>query len=209
MANTDWAFGLMPYKEVLRARVYTVITNPVINVFIGDAVIAGGVNTLSKKMGYCQSIEDANIPDGNPGILGAVLACYDEKMDPLKYIPATRVGAGGVAGHVLVADHPDQEFVMREDFGGNAITLAEGSQNANIKSVAICAGNTKTGRSQQMIDSNTAGNAAALNLKLIAPHPNDTLLVADDTPGDSADEGCRYICQINEHYYGDSIAGIA
>lgn len=209
MANTDWAFGLMAHGEVKRARIYNVITNPVINVMLGDAVIAGGVNTLSPGGVYYQSIEDGAVPDGNPGILGAVLACFDEKMDPLKYIPATRVGAGGVAGHVLVADHPDQEFVMREDFDANAITLAEGSQNANIKSVAICAGNTKTGRSWQMIDSNTVGNAAALNLKLIAPHPNDTLLVADDTPGDSADEGARYLCQINEHYYGDTIAGIA
>ena len=209
MANTDWAFGFQPYGEVLRARYYAVITAPTINVFVGDAVVAGGVNTLTPKMGYLQAIEDSAVPDGNPGILGAVLACFDEKCDPISYIAAGRVGNSVIAGYVLVADHPDQQFVAREDFGVNAITLAEGSMNCDIVSVALCAGNTKTGISTQMLDSNTAADIAALQVKLISPHPNDTALVADDTPGATGDEGARYICQFNQIYYGDVTAGIA
>lgn len=208
MANTDWAFGFEPYGELLRARLYCVITAPTINVMLGDLVVAGGVFTLTPH-GYMQAIEDGAVPDGNPGILGSVTAIFDENMDPIRYIAAARVGNSTIAGYVLVADHPDQQFVAREDFDTNAIALAEGSMNANIVSVALCAGNTSTGRSRQMIDSDSTSNTAALQVKLYAPHPNDTDLVADDTPGSSGDEGCRYICQVNEHYYGDTIAGIA
>lgn len=206
--NYDRAFGFQPYGEVLRARLYSVITDPTINVMIGDAVVAGGVFTLTPH-GYMQSIEDGAVPDGNPGILGAVLACFDEDMDPVKYIAATEAGNSTIAGYVLVADHPDQQFVAREDFGTNAIELAEGSMNCDIVSQTICAGNTKTGLSRQMLDSSTAAETAALQVKLYQPHPNDTDLVADDTPGDSEVEGARFICQFNEHYYGDTIAGIA
>ncbi len=211
MANTDWAFGFMPYGKLLRARLYAVIHTPTNNIMHGDAVVAGGVNTLTPKMGYLQAIEDGQVPDGNNGVglLGAVLECFDENMEPVKYIAKSEAGNGTIAGHVLVADHPDQEFVAREDFDGNAIDLVDGSMNADIISVADCAGNTNTGRSRQLIDSSTAAAGADLNLKLIGPHPADALLVADDTPGDTGDQGCRYLCQLNEHYYGDTIAGIA
>lgn len=209
MANTDWAFGFKPYGAILRARYYAVITAPTINVMVGDAVVAGGVFTLTPKLGYIQAIEDANVPDGNPGILGAVLGCFDENMDPCMYIAAAEAGNGTIAGYVLVADDPDQQFVAREDFDTNAIDLDEGSMNCNIISVALCAGNTTTGRSKQLLDSDTALNTAALQVKLYSPHPNDGDLVADDTPGTSGDQGARYICQFNEHYYGDTIAGIA
>jgi hypothetical protein len=129
-------------------------------------------------------------------------------MDPCKYIAAAEVGNGTIAGYVLVADHPDQQFVAREDFATNAIDLVEGSMNCDIVSVALCAGNTKTGISTQLLDSDTAATTAALQFKIFQPHPADTALVADDTPGDSGDEGARYIGQFNEHYYGDTIAGL-
>lgn len=209
MANTDHAIGFQPYGEVLRARYYAVITAPTINVFVGDAVVAGGVNTLTPKMGYLMAIEDGAVPDGAAGLLGSVLACFDEDFDPISYIAVGRVGNSTIAGYVLVADHPDQQFVAREDFGDNAIDLAEGSMNCDIISVALCLGNTKTGISTQLLDSSTAAATAALQVKIYSPHPNDVLLVADDTPGATADEGARYICQFCEHYYGDTLAGIA
>jgi hypothetical protein len=122
-------------------------------------------------------------------------------MNPVKYIAAAEAGNGTIAGYVMVADHPQQMFIAQEDAGGNAITLVEGSMNADIVSVALCAGNSTTGVSKQEIDSSTAAATAALNVKLYGPHP-------DDTPANDSYH-CRYICTINEHYWGDTIAGIA
>jgi len=206
MANTDWAFGFMPYLNILRAQYYAVATAPVINVYHGDIVGVDGVMYSTPKMGYLPGILDATVPDGLDNMLGAVMAIFDENMDPVKYIAATDAGNSTIAGYVLVADHPDQLFLGREDFDTNAIDTTEGALSADIISVALCAGNSNTGRSTQLIDSTTAAAATALQLKIYGPHPNDTDLVADDTPGSSADEGARFIVSIQEHYYSQTAA---
>jgi hypothetical protein len=200
MGNTDRPFGFQPYGPILRQNLYCVITAPTINIYHNDVVVAGGVNTNTPH-GYMMAIEDGAVPDGNPGILGSVTSIFDEKMDPVKYIAATEAGNSVIAGYVMVADSPNQLFIAQEDAVTNAIDLDEGSMNANIISATLCAGNSSTGISTQEIDSDTAATTAALQVKMLRPHEADT-------PGDDADIGCRYICQLNEHYFGDSIAGL-
>ena len=201
MANTDWAFGFQPYQKLLRANIYAVTTAPAINIHPGDVVGTNGSFASTPKYGYLMEIYDDAVIDGKNNLLGSVLAVFDENMDPLKYMTLGRVGNSTIAGYVLVADHPDQLFVAREDFDGNAIDITEGG-NANIVSVALSVGNTSSGLSRQMIDSDSAATTAALNVKLLYPHPNDGDLVADDTPGSSGDEGARWVCTLTEHYFG-------
>lgn len=212
MAAKKWAFGFQPYPNLKRANMYAIAASPVMNFFHGDMVGVSGVNLLTPKMGYLVGLFTASLIDGKDNIVGAVMALFDHKFDPIKYILAAAGGNGTIAGYALVADDPNQLFVGREDLVTNAITTAEGSTNANIKSEALSLPTTtirKTaGISSQMIDSDTAATTAALNLKLYGPHPSDVLLVAEDAPGVSGDEGCRYICQITEHYYNmPSVAG--
>jgi len=199
--NVDRPFGFQVYGELLRTNLYVVTTAPVINVFHNDIIIAEG-NFLSTPYGYMTTIADAAIPASAAPALGSVVSVFDENMYPVKYIAATRVGAGGVAGYVLIADHPMQLFLAQEDADGNAIDLADGSMNADIIATTLALGNTASGISKMEIDSDSAGNGAALMVKLVHPYMYD--LPATDT-----DVGCRYIVQINEHYYGDTIAGIA
>ena len=201
MSAYDAPFGFRPYGELLRVQRYAVNTAPVINVCIGDLVEAGGA-VVSTPKGYLMDIQDANVPDGNAALLGAVVAVEDETGCPIPYIAATRVGNGTIAGYIMVADHPDQIFIAQEDGADNAIDLAEGSMNADIVSATICAPNASTYISTQQIDSSTAANTAALQIKLICPHP-------DDTPAVDATPYCRWICTINEHYYDGTIAGVA
>jgi hypothetical protein len=200
MATTDAPFGFIPYGNVLRVQRYAVNTAPTINISPGDLVAAGGA-VVSTPKGYLMDVDDAAVPDGDPAILGSVVSCEDENGYPLAYIAATRVGNGTIAGYVMIADHPDQLFLAQEDGDTNAIDLDEGSQNADVVSASLCAPNTDTGRSTMQIDSDTAGTAAALNVKLIQPH-------IDDIPADDDNPYCRWVCQINEHYYGDTIAGV-
>jgi len=100
----------------------------------------------------------------------------------------------------MIADHPDQLFLAQEDGATNAIDLNEGSMNANILSGTLQATGS-TYRSTQQIDSDTAANTAALNVKLIRPHENDI-------PADDDNPYCRWVCTLNEHFYGDTIAGV-
>jgi len=209
MANTDWAFGFQPYEKLYPCHYYSIVTAPTLNYFHNDIVGISEDFLLTPKMGYLQELNNDAVPDSLDNLLGSIVALFDENFDPVKYIAATDAGNGTIAGYALVADDPRQLFVAREDFDSNAIEATEASFNADLISVALCAGNTTTGLSRQMIDSTSAANTAALNLKLMGPHPNDTELFADDTPGTSGDEGCRFICRINMHYWnlGTATAG--
>lgn len=199
MSNIDRPFGFQPYGPVLRAQLYAVNTAPTINVYHNDLVRAGG-SFVSTPSGYLLMIEDGSVPDGEANILGSVLAVFDEKFDPVSYIAAGETGNGTIAGYVMVADHPDQLFIAQEDADSNAIDLAEGGMNADIVSVALCAGDTTTGISKQEIDSSSAAVTAALNVKLLHPH-------FADTPAVDSDVGCRYVVLINEHHYKAAVAG--
>ena len=176
-----------------------------VNYFHGDIVGLEGANILTPKMGYLPQLYDDGVIDGLDNLVGSIIALFDEKMDPIQFILAARTGNSTIAGYALIADDPEQFFVAREDFDSNAITTAEGSNNANIISETLSLPTVtvrkNAGISSQMIDSDTAAATAALNLKLYSPHPSDGDLVADNTPGDTGDQGARYICKITEHYY--------
>ena len=199
MAAYDAPFGLIPYGPVLRVQRYAVATATVVNWSVGDVATAGGA-IVSTPKGYLMTVDMAANMDGTAGILGAVVAIEDEDGAPLQYMAATRAGNGTIAGYLMIADSPDQLFLAQEDGATNAITAIEGSQNANLISETIQATGTMY-RSTMQIDSDSAGAAAALNVKLIRPHE-------DDIPHVDASPYCRWIVQINEHFYGDTIAGV-
>ena len=198
MSQYDNATGFQPYGEVLRANYYVVNTAPVIGFYVGDMVhytTGGGSTVLSPVMGYMPIVADDAVLAAGDFLIGAVLGCYDENMDPVKYIAALEAGDGTIAGHLLIADHPQQLFVAQEDAVGNAITAVEGQCNAEVYPPALNAGNTGTGISKQEIDSSSAANTSTLMLRLLRPHPDDVAHVNG--------KWCRYICMINTHAYGN------
>jgi hypothetical protein len=207
MANNDAPFGFKPWGEVLRARIYAVQTAPTINVFTND-MVHGGLLSLACTggRGEVMIIEDANIIPATPGdnaqIIGSVLACFDENMVPTPYIAATEVGDGTVAGYVLVADHPMQQFVAQEDGDTAAIISADIGLNFDIYSPVLSLGNTYTGISKQEIDSDSHNTTVTIALRLFGmAYPNQ------DTVGSA---GCRWICQVNPaaHIWGTSQAAL-
>ena len=207
MANNDAPFGFKPWGEVLRSRIYAVQTAPTINVMTND-MVHGGLTSLACTggRGEVMIIEDANIIPATPGdaaqIIGSVLACFDENMVPVSYLAANRVGDGTVAGYVLVADHPMQQFVAQEDGDTAAIASADIGLNFDIYSPALSAGNTYTGISKQEIDSDSHNVTVTIALRLFGmAYPNQ------DTVGSA---GCRWICQVNPaaHIWGTSQAAL-
>jgi hypothetical protein len=205
MANTDRPHGFNVWDKLLRANVYAVATAPVINVCPGDIVLSENTSVAcTKGRGQMLSIYDAAIPpattgDANP-VLGAVLSCFDENMNPVQYIAATEVGDGTVAGYVLVADHPDQLFEAQEDGDTAAIEAADIGLNFEITSVALCAPNSATGISTQEIDSDSHNTTNTIPLRVIKmAYP------LQDTIGSA---GCRWVVAINPecHFYGAGTA---
>lgn len=207
MANTDAPFGFRPWGEVLRARLYAVQTAPTINVMTND-MVHGGLTGLACTggRGIMMIIEDANIIPATPGdacmLIGSVLSCFDENMVPTPYIAAGEVGDGTVAGYVLVADHPDQQYVAQEDGDTAAIVVADLGLNFDIYSPALSAGNTYTGISKQEIDSDSHNTTVTIALKLMN--------MAYPEIDELGSAGCRWVCQINPaaHLFGSSQAAL-
>jgi len=200
MANANVNSGFTAGGEVLRARLYPVITAPTINIMMGDMVLEEVSGVVSPKLGICAAVYDAAVIPANPGdnflMLGAVIECYDENMDPIKYIAATRVGDGTCAGYVLVADHPDQQFIANVDA---ALTAADLELNYDIGSEALSAGWTDTGISKQRITVTGAAVTQTLPIRLYGQaFPGVDVYSA---------AGCRMICQINPlcHKYGAGV----
>lgn len=204
MANNDAPHGFRPYGPVLRAQYYAVPTAPTINIMVNDLVLADLDAYSTPALGYLQGVYDAAVlptttGDANP-VIGSVLACFDEDMDPIKYIAAGRAGNSTIAGYVLVADHPDQLFEAQEDGDTAAIESADTSLHFEVVSTTLSEGNTKTGLSYQEIDSNSHNVTATIPIKVHRMAYPD-----QDTIGSA---GCRWVCTINPdcHLYGAGTA---
>lgn len=200
--NTDAPMGFQVHGPKLRERLYAINTAPTINICIDDLVVCGGAIVSTPHKGYLLDIADAAIPDGAAvGILGSVTAVFDETMMPVQKIIPAEVGNGTIAGYVMVADHPDQEFIAQEDAVGAAIDLADGGMNIDIICEALCAPSSITGLSTQELDSSTAATTETLSCKLHRPYEKDL-------PATDSDVGCRWIVSINAHHWGNQFAGV-
>ena len=196
MSLYDNPMGFQIYGPLLRANWYLIDDSPTIAFYHGQLVhftTGGGESLYSPKMGYMPAIADDGAIDAGDQIVGSIIGITDVDMNPVKYMTALDAGNGTISGHLLVADHPMQQFVAQEDGVTNVITAVEGQCNA--EGTTIATGSTDTGISYQEIDSNTATNTSTLHLRLLRPHPDDTAHVTGTW--------CRYICMINAHAYGN------
>jgi len=191
--------GLQPWGPVLRTQLYAVQTAPTIHFFIGDAVQHGGTS-LETKFGWLPIVEDGDIVATGDLILGAVLECFDEDMNPIAYIDVGRAGDGTIAGYVSIADHPDQLFVIQEDCTTTPIAVASSEMNVDMAIPALNQGTEATGLSLAEIDSDTVAETITLMLKLHYAHPHDVI------PG-TATYHTRWIVSINAHAKDANIKG--
>jgi hypothetical protein len=174
MANTDSPFGFQPYGPVLHADWYPVASSYGTAIFVGDWVEVTNTGLACKVFGgdTRMGVEiDATGAAGDE--LGAVLAVCDSNGDPLSYLPASTTGDSVVAGYVLVADHPMQEFLVQED--GAVTPVAAASVGLNVAMISTHTGSTSTGRSKQEIDSDTVNTTATLALRILKSYPGDTV----------------------------------
>lgn len=196
MANADAPFGFVPWEKVLRENLYAVPTAPTINISVGDLVWEDLGQVVSGKLGLGIAVYDAAVPTTTLGdallCLGAVTACFDEDMDPVQYIAASETGDSTVAGYVLVADHPYQQFLAQADA---AITAANFEYNYEVTSATLCAPNTNTKLSTMEINVSGATTTSTIPIRLVRQ-----AYLTDSY----ASAGCRFVCQINPlcHRYG-------
>jgi len=196
-ASTDAPTGLTPYGQVLSTQLCCIATNPTPAYYTGHMVEHGGT-TLSTPMGQLVSVA-VEETGAAQSIFGVIIALYDSDYDPVKYLAAATTGDGTIAGYALVADHPRQLFVAQEDGDTSSMQIANMGLNVDCTGVT---GSTSTGRSYMELDSDTVANTATLALKILGPHPHDTISAAG-----AAANHCRFIVQINSAWADFNIAG--
>lgn len=130
--------GLQPWNKILRARKYRIAASYATSLFKGDPVVRINDGT----------IEIATLATTN-AVLGSALAFFDLNMNPINYW----VGATATVGYALVADHPEQEYIVAEDCAATPLAVAD--EGLNVILVATQVGNSYTGLSGMEIDSDS------------------------------------------------------
>jgi hypothetical protein len=185
MSNANLALGLvpvnMPYGNVRSRLYYCDGTQNTLNIFIGDAVRLDTTGTVLR----------ATSGAGNY-VMGAVVGVYDSNKSPIAYLTSS------TAGYVLVADDPNQQFLIQEDGDSSDLSTADIGGNVDL---ITAAGSTFRNRSGDQIDSSSVTTSTNAQLRII-----DMQRVSGNAAGDY----CKWIVKINYHQQmpdalGDSI----
>lgn len=197
LATTDARFGFVPWESVRKAQLYSVVTANSTAFFVGDLVRIGDA-LLTPHKGYLPQVTQYTSGVAGSGI-GAVIGCFDHHMKPLFYIPSSTTGNSTIAGYVMVSDDPDQLYLVQEDGASGSLTVA--AVGLNVDAVATHAGATGTGLSGMEIASSTLATTNSLAVKVVAPHPEDTV-----GSGGTSRYG-RWIVKLNAAMYAENIVG--
>lgn len=186
MSNTDAPFGFKPFGPVIHAEWYPVATSYGTAIFVGDHVECTNTGLACKVFGGDTRMGvEIDVTGAAGDELGVVLNVMDSNGDPLSYLPASTTGDSVVAGYVLVADHPDQEYLVQED--GEVTPIAAASIGLNVAVISTHTGNTTNGVSKMEIDSDSVSTTNTLAYKILRSYK-------DDTVGSAY---CRYIVKLN------------
>lgn len=177
MANANTPRGLVPYKYTSgapyngSANIYYVPSDYATALYLGQPLIATGASDANGIPVVQTATAGATnyiigpmvgIVDGGNPVVGVT------QNLPI-YHPAS------TAQYILVADDPNLLFWAQEDSVGGAITVATaGTKNIDL---VAGAGSTATGWSGWMLDSNTIGTGATLQMRIVGglQEPDNTM----------------------------------
>jgi len=182
MANVNWPRGLRPYRDILRRTEYTLASGLAQDLFIGDPVAPTGTG---------RNVTIATAGTTNP-ILGAILAVYDLDKVPLQYWNSGHTGVG----YVVVADHPDQWFVIED----NGTSYGINGANGNVNLVSGTGSTVYYLSGWELNGANTPGATAGDQIRLIRP--------VDTVDNDITLANADWIVKINNHYLNAGIVGV-
>lgn len=193
MANSTQAFGFKPVDllggdMVGRVRQYAHDSGDSTALYVGDPVVlAGSADADGYPTVIRATVGTAVTTDYITGVVVGLV--------PYEPIPSNRYGPGSVSYRLLVADDPDQLFLVKADA---AIAVTNVGQTCQIASGS---GNTYTGLSGFVLDASEAANTAT-----------DQVLIMGFPEGRPDNEinatGVDVIVKINMHSYRAGSAGV-
>ena len=186
MANTIGAFGLMPLGKILSKNQYGIVAGATA-IYLGDPV-------KRETTGTATGLATVTIATA-AAFTGSVIAIFDSTG-----LPVSRYPGDSTSGYTcIVADDPNQEFIVREDSDSADVAQANLGLNANL---VAGTGNSTTGRSGWQLDSDSVNTTATLmvNIMRLYQIPGNTM----------GEDNAVYVVKANNHQRaaGTGTAGV-
>lgn len=193
MANSTTAFGFKPVDRmggdfVGRVRQYAHASGDGTALFVGDPVVlAGSADTNGYPTVIRATVGTSVTTDYITGVVVGLV--------PSAVIPTYKYGAASTAYNLLVADDPNQLFLVKAD------AAVDVGNVGNTCQIVAASGNAYTGLSGFQLDASELANTAT-----------DQLLVMGFPEGRPDNEinatGVDVIVKINMHSYAPGVAGV-
>ena len=198
--NTPWGFKPLFMTEARKTCLILPITNNYgTALYVYDPVIAVTAGTIERggtTGTWCGIIL------GLYKKLGPTSTYRPEHLEPVQYMGATPGATYDYAA--LVAVDPNIFLTAQEDGVTSSLQITDNFGNCDVTFGA--GGNTTTGISGALIDSNTIDATATRPIKLILPWTNyyDPIANAYNAVSTTGTAGnyCKWICKINYHQFG-------
>ena len=196
MANTTRVCGLRPLNPVIRANVYKHVTGVPVYMYSPATLNAGGYAEIAVTDGTT----------AGEALLGSVVGFLLGDWSPETstysgYLPAnpSSTDSSGYV-NVLVADSPDQLFLIEETTDGTALTQAAVGLGATMMHYTATSGNAMSGVSTVCIAQKSANTAPSSNL-------NIQLVKLWDKPDNAYGNYAKWVVRILDHQYQRSAGG--
>lgn len=200
MANDDTIRargGLLPVDYPFgsfKKSYYRLTTSAAAGVYIGQPMAAdagGRVTTLA-------------LANSSVVCIGSVVGFLDTNLEALpSAMETTQAGAylpANTDAYVAIADDPQQDFIVQEDTGGSALTVADVFGNAAMIYRAS-SGDTTTGYSTAELDRSSVGTGTGGFLMLKGIHR----YVNSDGTANAPGNYCKWIVRIVSHQFGNFV----
>jgi hypothetical protein len=167
MANDDIPRGLIPLNLNRPSQVHYYRANTGNDIYIGDLVILADSGYVTKASDNTAMVPALGVAVGFAGTKKAGLAGTDPFFDGSDFAPPTPTSDTGDR-YVAVADDPNIEFLVQEDTGGTALTLADVGASCDLIH-RTTVGNTDSGWANLELDASdiaatTGGSMMILRL---------------------------------------------
>ena len=196
MANDDNPRGLIPLDwPSTRVHAYRITTGG--DVFIGqavDAVAAGYISAITMT-----GLQPAlGVVVGFTGPFATGLATADPFLDVSDITPPTGGEPSGDR-YALVADDPQQQYLIQEDTGGTALTLADVWSNLDLvfrgPTGTVTNGNSDTGWANLELDASTIVQTSGAFAQVIRLHE----AVNSDGTRNAVGDFAKWVVRISQH----------
>lgn len=203
MANKDASFGfklvghLYGAPFTARVRKYYIPSSYGTALYVNDPVIVTGTSNTAKVtsgleehgIGSLPAINKATAGDGNK-IAGVIVG-----FEPVVRSSTAPYNAASTERVALVCDDPDAVFLIQAD---GSVAATDVGSNANV--IYTNSGSTSSGLSGVELDTSSMTTTATYQLRILG---------FSQIPGRSeAGANAVLLVKINNHYYGNVVAGI-